>query len=171
MPDLKQVIKVTKEQMRTLTSGGDIDGHTLQDDVLYAVENDDANGLFEIPISQQSLEARQLTAEEVNYIKDDGHLNAIKKGAYLNLASGASLVVTAVSANAICAMSVANLLNISLPDGAITMTSLGGANPLIAENDTEMTSLLTDENVGKIVKYTGDSDGYEKDSLYLIEEK
>lgn len=38
MPNLTQVIKVTREQMNTLIKGGSIDGHTLQDDVLYAVE-------------------------------------------------------------------------------------------------------------------------------------
>ncbi len=38
MPNLKEVIKVTKSQMKTLISGGSVNNHTLQDDVLYAVE-------------------------------------------------------------------------------------------------------------------------------------
>lgn len=40
MPNLSQVVKVTKEQMQTLIDGGNVEGHTLQDDVLYAVENE-----------------------------------------------------------------------------------------------------------------------------------
>ncbi len=40
MPDLRQIIKVTKAQMETLLSGGTVGGYKLQDDVLYAVEDD-----------------------------------------------------------------------------------------------------------------------------------
>ena len=52
MPDLKEIIKVTKAQMETLQGGGSIGGHTLSDDVLYAVEkSDDA---YDTVITNQS---------------------------------------------------------------------------------------------------------------------
>lgn len=38
MPNLKEVVKVTATQMETLINGGTVGGHTLADDVLYAVE-------------------------------------------------------------------------------------------------------------------------------------
>lgn len=40
MAELKQVIKVTKDQMETLINGGEIDGHKLSDEVFYAVEDE-----------------------------------------------------------------------------------------------------------------------------------
>ena len=45
----------------------------------------------------------------------------------------------------------------------------GGDNPIIAENVTAMGDLLTDDNLGKIVEYTGTSQStYEENRLYRI---
>ncbi len=44
MPNLKEIIKVTKAQMETLIGGGSVGDHTLSDDVLYAVEKEEGGG-------------------------------------------------------------------------------------------------------------------------------
>lgn len=48
MPNLKEVIKLTKAQMETLQSGGSIGGHKLSEDTLYMVEREDG-GEVKIP--------------------------------------------------------------------------------------------------------------------------
>lgn len=49
MANLSQIVKVTKAQMDTLIKNGSIDGHTLQEDVLYAVESDTGVGASDSP--------------------------------------------------------------------------------------------------------------------------
>ena len=45
------------------------------------------------------------------------------------------------------------------------------SNPKQATTEDEMTAMITDKNVGKVVKYLGESGGkYEKDALYIIAE-
>lgn len=78
MPNLNQIVKVTKEQMNTLISGGDIKGHKLSDDVLYAVEDSGE--------SASSSQGGGWVTREYKGLYDDYYLNEpielFKKGEY-----------------------------------------------------------------------------------------
>lgn len=43
-------------------------------------------------------------------------------------------------------------------------------NPIEVATDTDMTNALTQDNVGKVYKFTGTSDTYETNAIYIIEE-
>jgi hypothetical protein len=43
-------------------------------------------------------------------------------------------------------------------------------NAIEIKTDTEMTNALTEDNIGKIYKFTGTSDVYETDAIYIISE-
>lgn len=61
---------------------------------------------------------------------------------------------------------------IGIKDGQFVAMDMptGVANPIVANTNTEMSDLLNENNIGKVVKYAGDTNGYQKDGLYLIEE-
>lgn len=43
-------------------------------------------------------------------------------------------------------------------------------NPIEVATDTDMTNALTQDNVGKVYKFTGTSDTYETDAIYIVSE-
>lgn len=82
-------------------------------------------------------------------------------------------------ANKVKDISTAEDLSVELAEQDVAITELeevanslpdaGGDNPLIINNEEEMIELLTETNIGKVVKYIGVSGTYETDTLYLIE--
>lgn len=45
-----------------------------------------------------------------------------------------------------------------------------GGYPIEATTDTEMTNALVEDNLGKVYKFTGTSDTYDNNAIYIIEE-
>jgi hypothetical protein len=48
--------------------------------------------------------------------------------------------------------------------------SVPQGNPIELSTDTEMTNALVEDNLGKVYKFTGTSDTYETDAIYIVSE-
>lgn len=101
------------------------------------------DGLFEIPISIQSLMASQLSAEELKYINDN--IETIKKGAYINVEGNQYATVMSVLPDRIYAQSGYIILILYLESGNTWSWTLP-----IAE----------DVNIGKIPQVNEDGTGW-----------
>lgn len=70
-----------------------------------------------------------------------------------------------------------NIEQVTLDDGTceLKITDAAGAGssggyPIEATTDQEMTNALTQDNLGKVYKFTGTSDTYETDAIYIVSE-
>jgi hypothetical protein len=50
------------------------------------------------------------------------------------------------------------------------VVNVAQGNPIEATTDTEMTNALVEDNLGKVYKFTGTSDTYETDAIYIVSE-
>ena len=82
MPNLKEIVKLTKEQMETLKNGGSVGNHTLRDDVLYAVEvtEDGSIQYYDTIISNQ--EEFEAWYKELDADTYEGHSVLFLNGTY-----------------------------------------------------------------------------------------
>lgn len=69
-----------------------------------------------------------------------------------------------------------NIEQVTLDDGTCELKitdaagGSGGGYPIEATTDQEMTNALTEDNLGKVYKFTGTSETYETDAIYIVSE-